>query len=220
MRLLLLISILISTICAKNFDIDYKDYNYKSFAESRYAKIRFDIDSIDYHLLSMALFYETNRHRVLNGLPIFKHLDILDKSAFGHSRDMVEYNFFSHTSVISEKRSLSMRLREVGLNSCCWAENIAISFGIEYKSGRAVYSPMQNGGYFSYQYRGKPIKNHTYLGVAVEVLKQWMNSAGHKRNILNPSFEYLGSGGYLFLKKSFHNMLQIKFTQNFSGRLN
>ena len=105
----------------------------------------------------------------------------------------------------------------VGINSGYRGENIAYTFGIEYKAGKGVYSPDQNGGYFSYKYKGKPIENHTYLGFAKAILTQWMNSPGHRANILNSDFTYLGTGASHYKNAGFYDMDNFKCTQNFGS---
>ncbi|MBN1413084.1 MAG: CAP domain-containing protein [Spirochaetales bacterium] len=194
----------------------YEEYDYKTFAELDAANTRIDMANIDYPLLHAAVFYETNRQRVLNKLSMMKHSPALEKSAKGHSDDMASRNFFSHTSKVKGKETLKKRLALVGVENCTCGENIANSFGIEYQAGKGIYTPEQNGGYFSYKYKGDPIENHTYLGLAKSVLKQWMKSPGHKKNILNPKYTFLGTGAAHYLNKQFFGMDYFYFTQNFA----
>jgi uncharacterized protein YkwD len=196
---------------------DYDDYNYETFSNYGPARQRINFDNIDYPLLHAAVFYETNRMRAANGLSVFKHSPALERAAFGHSRDMVEHDFFSHYSPLSGKRDLQDRLALVGIRNTYMAENIAYTFGIEYEAGRGVYNPAQNGGYFSYSYKGDPILNHSYLGLASEVVTQWMNSPGHRRNILNRNYIFLGAGAAHYSERDFYHMDQFKFTQNFAA---
>ncbi len=195
----------------------YKDYDYKSFFDSRYARQKIKFDDIDYPLLHAAIFYETNRQRVLSALSPFIHSLSLEKAAHEHSIDMVAYNFFSHTSVIKGKETMSKRLAKVGIKNAYTAENIANFSAIEYQLGKSVFAPSQNGGYFSYTYRGEPIGNRTYMSAAKAVLKQWMGSPMHRKNILNKKFKYLGVGAAYFEEENFYNMPYFKVTQNFAS---
>lgn len=195
----------------------YDEYTYASFENFGPANERVDFEAIDYPLLHAAVFYETNRQRDRFGYPVFGHSPALEEAAWEHSRDMVSRDFFSHTSPIASKRSMSMRLEAVGIRNVYAAENIAITFGIEYEAGRGVYSPQQNGGFFSYEYKGDPIESHTYLGVARAVVDQWMNSPGHRANILNGNYTYMGAGGAYFPDTGFYDMAKFKFTQNFAS---
>ncbi|MBN2536216.1 MAG: hypothetical protein JXB88_25265 [Spirochaetales bacterium] len=196
---------------------DYENYTYKTFAAMPEANSRIDFNNIDYPLLHAAIFFETNRQRDLQGKKAFAHSPALETAAKGHSDDMVKKNFFSHNSPVKGKETMKKRLELVGISNAYSGENIAYSFGIEYKAGKSVYSPEQNGGYFSYTFKGKPIENHTYLGFAKEVLNQWMNSPGHRANILNSKYTYLGAGASHYKNMNFYGMDNFKCTQNFSS---
>ena len=41
-----------------------------------------------------------------------------------HSEDMVKYNFYSHTSKVKGKKTMSDRLNRVGISNAYMAENI------------------------------------------------------------------------------------------------
>jgi uncharacterized protein YkwD len=198
-------------------DADYQRYNYESFARLEAANKRIDMNDIYYPLLHAAIFYETNRQRVKNGRDSFSHSPALEKAAQAHSMDMVKYNFDSHTSPVKGKETVVKRLELVGITNAAIGENIAYTFGIEYEAGRSVYTPPQNGGYFSYEYRGEPIENHTYLGLAKSAVRMWMNSKGHRANILDANYKYLGVGAAHYKDTSFYDMDYFKLTQNFSS---
>ena len=196
---------------------NYQTFTGADFERYKPALQRIDMENIDYPLLHAAVFYETNRQRERHGLAAFKHSPALERSAWGHSRDMVRYGFFSHTSPVKGKITLSMRLEAQGIVNAAAAENVAYTFGIEYVSGKPVYSPEQNGGYFSYRLKGDPIENHTYLGLAKAVVRGWMKSPPHRKNILNARYTFLGVGAAHYRNSSFYNMDNFKLTQNFSN---
>jgi len=158
---------LISTAQKKWNDDMYKKYTYKTFEKSNIANQT--IDKIDYSLLNAAIFYETNRQRVKYRRKKFIHSKGLEKSAFRYSQDMVEKNFFSHSGKVKGRKKLSERLAYAGVESFgSIGENIAMRSG----------------------------SNETYLSLAEKLLNQWMYSPGHKRNILDKTFKYLGAGAY------------------------
>ncbi len=168
--------------------------------------------------MGQAILHATNLMRAKHKLPLFFHSPALEKAAYDHSKAMSKHNFFSHTSVIKGSEKMSQRLAKVGITNAYSAENIAQASALNYTSGKPVYSPKTNGGYFSYEYKGTPLKPRTYADAARKVVKQWMDSPGHRRNILNPRLKYLGAGLSLFEKKSFYNMLYFNATQNFSSK--
>ena len=88
----------------------------------------------------------------------------LARVADGHSADMAENDYFSHTSPSGE--SPGDRYEEAGLSCRGWGENIA------YNSGSDVGAE----------------------AAADRTVEQWMNSAGHRRNILRESFTSEGIG--------------------------
>lgn len=196
----------------------YPKYSYESFSSYAPARQRIDMKNIDYPLLHAAIFYESNRIRVKYNKSRLRHSAALERAAFGHSKDMVEQNFFDHYNPKNfSKYNMKARLALEGIRNTESSENIAYTFGIQYEGGRGVYSPAQNGGYFSYSYKGDPIPNHTYLTLAQAVVIQWYNSPGHRRNMLSPNFKYLGTGAYHYQNQSFYNMDMFKMTQNFAS---
>ena len=195
----------------------YEQYNYKTFSQLSVVHHSIDMDNIDYFLLHAAIFYETNRTRVKAGLPQFQHSYNLEVAAKSHSSDMVVLDFFDHKSPIRQKRTVVHRLEKVGLANGYMAENIAYISGIMRDPKRPVYTPEQNSGYFSHDYKGVPIPNHSYLSLAREVVKQWMLSEGHRKNILNRKYNYLGCGAEHYNDPNFHKMDRFKITQDFSS---
>jgi uncharacterized protein YkwD len=55
----------------------------------------------------------------------------------------------------------------------------------------------------------------TYLDCADAIVKQWMNSPGHRANILNSRLSYLGCGAHACRCPKFH----LHATQNFASIL-
>ncbi|MDH7489356.1 MAG: CAP domain-containing protein [Anaerolineae bacterium] len=100
----------------------------------------------------------TNQERAKVGLPPLISDPALNAAALGHSRDMAEHDFFSHTG--SDGSSAYSRILAAGY-SPIWTcgENIA-------------------AGYSSPE----------------EVVAAWMNSAGHRANILSPYYHHIGVG--------------------------
>ena len=83
----------------------YQKYDFESFSKSRLANQKIDIKNIDYPLLHAAIFYETNRQRIINEMPPFQYSAALEKAARQHSIDMVRRNFFSHESPVRGKKN-------------------------------------------------------------------------------------------------------------------
>ena len=88
---------------------------------------------------------------------------------------------------------MSDRGRAAGLRPALLAENVASSFARAYSGGREFYTRVENGKKIqSMQPNGPQIPMRSYIDAAEAVVDGWMNSPGHKKNILLPSAEYLG----------------------------
>ncbi len=97
-----------------------------------------------------------NAKRVANGLPTLKIDDELQNVARIKAQDMVDNNYFSHTSRIYGSPFDMIK-----------------NFGISYKTaGENIAGNSSNSG----------------------AVNAWMNSSGHRANILNNTFNYTGIG--------------------------
>jgi len=167
----------------------YNKYNYSTVQSLDVMHQKIDVDNIDYALFNAAVFYCTNLQRVKYGRTPFMHSTALEKAAQGHSKDMVEYNFYSHKSPVKGKRSMSDRLKRVGIGNTYCAENIFDKFGTE----------------------------PTYWSFASLLVDGWMDSSGHRENILDRNLRYLGCGTYYYENLEWKSYFWVKSTQNFSS---
>ena len=200
--------------CAAQQEI-YEDVS-KNEGEKLYESI--DLKNIDISLLQKAIFIETNKIRKEHHLRQFLFSPYLEQIAQEHSNDMVTYGFFSHDSPVPGKETLRDRLLDINIKNSFAAENIAKTFARQITPQKPVFPPSVNGGYFSYTHKGAPIALHTYQSFAASVVNDWMNSPGHRVNILNPDFLYLGCGTALELSEDPDTPAYILSTQNFSSK--
>lgn len=165
---------------------DYARFTHESFRQHGSAQRVLERGSIDYALLNAALFYATNAERVKHKLPPFQFSAALTASAFEHSRDMALQDFFSHENPKdAAKRTPWQRMAAHGVAGGTRAENIAM----------------------------RTVSNLTYLTYVDMTLKQWMDSSGHRKNILNPKLTAMGCGAHACRCPKFH----LYATQNFGG---
>ncbi|MDZ7317290.1 MAG: CAP domain-containing protein [candidate division KSB1 bacterium] len=155
--LLLLIAVCSSSLFGRSsWSTDlYDKFDEKSFAAYPPALERIDMDHIDFPLLHAAVFYETNRIRKLHQLPEFHHSNALEQAARKHSLDMVNHNFYSHTSPVKGKTTLTERAAVVGIRDCELAENISELSGLELVPNQPLFPPDQGQKWFSYEYRAR-----------------------------------------------------------------
>ena len=193
--LFLIISFQYNCLHSQNHDYkwnneNYEVYNYNSFQKLEFIHEKIQRDKIDYDLLNASIFFATNIQRVKYKRKPFEFSKALYLAAQEHSEDMVKYNFYSHTSKVKGKKTMSDRLNRVGISNAYMAENI--------------YNFFLNGP--------------TYWSLAEGLVEGWMNSKGHKANILNRDYRYLGCGSKYYFNKEWPDSFYIKSTQNFSSK--
>jgi uncharacterized protein YkwD len=168
----------------------------EEFALLEAATAPIDFENVDYSLLAEAIFHETNLRRQGNERQALGHLIELDQAACVYAQDMVEGNFFAHRNPNDpEKETPFDRVESQGLEVGFVAENIAQTFALQYESGTSVYTRQENGEtVFSREAGGEPLPPHTYQSFVTDLLDQWMDSPGHRRNTLAEEPRYLGAG--------------------------
>ena len=127
-----------------------------------------------------AVFAMSNDIRRRHGLPVLLKDESSRDAARGHSADMFNRNYFSHTD--PEGRTVKERL-PASLGARHWGENIWTGSG---------YDPRQ------------------IQHLAQTIMAGWMNSSGHRKNILSPDYSHLGVGVIT-------NYQEVKATQVFIG---
>jgi len=194
----------------------YEMYNVSNYKSNKNFQIEIDFDNIDYILLNAAVFFRTNEVRMQNHLSELTFLKNLECSATMHANEMFKHSFFSHINNLEvTKKNPSDRGKLCGILNPFFAENIATSFGIKYTANSKVYLIDGDKGLFSYKINGETIRNHSYLSLAFALVNQWMNSPGHRDNILNSNALQLGCGSLFYRDKGFNNMGMFMFVQNF-----
>jgi uncharacterized protein YkwD len=152
-------------------------------------------DSVNHALLAAAILRETNVRRAKNGLPLLKHETKATEAAKIQSEIMRGRGAISHENPENARyRTLEMRVKSVGLDYRLIAENVATAFGLQYQSGARFYPMRENGRtVFRYKSGGPTIPPHTYATFAKALVDAWMNSKGHRENILRKEAQFLGS---------------------------
>ena len=199
----------------------YSDYDINTFfsivnLQHKITKLFVDID-----LLNAAVFWFTNIERKKFNLNRFKFHDKLMQTAVLHSEQMRVHNFFSHENPYDAKyKTLDNRIESVIDNNfrgfMCWGENIAYDPVI--KANERFTIENRNGIPRFFSTSGKEIVPYSHSELAKIVVEGWMNSPGHRDNILNPDFEYLGCGCAKYEEQgNGYSVLYFKLTQNFGG---
>ncbi|MBC6367842.1 CAP domain-containing protein [Algoriphagus sp. AK58] len=199
--------------------LDHYQLTSAAFFKSQSLHQAIDFKKVDYSLLQAAIFFFTNEERIKAGLPSLRHSKESQLAANGHAQDMVSHNFFSHTSPIRFRRTLRDRLNRQGTNPKYIGENIISLHGIQYQEGKKIGKPTVPGEFNYLQTsRKESIPPHTYYSFAQKVVQLWMNSPGHRQNILNPLFTHLGCGAQVYFDSNFYQMPYFMAVQNFIGK--
>ncbi len=173
----------------------HREFGHESFREHEEALKAIDFDSIDYALMSAAVFHETNRRRVEHGLQPLEFREKLREAAKIQALSMAKREVVTHGHPGAGKRAPADRLDHVGLRGAFSAENVALTFGIRYESEKPFMTREEDGTtVFSYEPGGEAIAPHSYISMAESLMDGWMASPGHRRNILDKSPEELGTG--------------------------
>jgi uncharacterized protein YkwD len=204
-----LLSFLIkSSYCQEN----YYSYKTDNFRKAPIFNTQIDPKNPDTKILDAAIFYVTNETRIKHKLSFLEYHHLLEETALLHSGNMVSQHFFDHINTKSKKyKTPDDRARFVGIQNPFLAENIIESFVLDYKSGKSVFT--DGKGKFWYKKEEDPLVLHTYLSLAERMVEDWMNSPGHRANILSKKAIQLGCGTAFFENKN--GMPSAMGTQNF-----
>lgn len=197
----------------------YHNFTLSSFLRLSELRVRMDFDFNNYELLDAAIFWFTNQERGKHGLSPLAFHPKLRQMARLHSSQMSKHHFFSHDNLYeTQYKTLSNRLDSVK-DQCfdgfmTFGENIALIATLE--GSDSFYVRTTGGKHHFYDKNDHELIFLDCAEYAHLVVEGWMNSPGHRANILNTSFEYLGCGCELLLKKN-DSIPYFNLTQNFGG---
>ena len=206
-----------------NLKDHYSEHNLNSFFNLANLQNRIIKSFVDVDLLDAVVFWYTNVVRLKFHLKQFQFHHKLRQTAILHSEQMNRHNFFSHDNAfVAKYKTLTNRIDSVLDNNfqgfMYWGENIADCPVIE--ANKTFTIENSNGIQRLFSMEGKEIFPYSYNEFAKSVVVDWMNSPGHRENILNPDFVYLGCGCAKYEQQnSGYSLLYFKLTQNFGGRL-
>jgi uncharacterized protein YkwD len=166
----------------------------EKFRELPEVKARIDFADYNRALMAAAIFHESNRVRQRMGLHAFRHLPKLDKAADLQASMGSLLVEMSHYNPLPSLHWAKERVQAVGLYPLVVAENIALSPTLDdeaRKGGIGTRSEAGKRTFFDTQ-TGRELQQLTYAGFAAAVVQQWMDSPGHRANLVNPAFHYLG----------------------------
>ncbi|HLP24858.1 MAG TPA: CAP domain-containing protein [Acidobacteriota bacterium] len=148
-------------------------------------------ESLDERLIARAIFDETNRVRAQLGLKPLGAEPKLDDAADTQARVGAVFRPPSHTNPFPLIATPLDRVKFAGLEPERVAENIAQISIYDVPSGGSIYY-LKNDRTLRDARNGQPVRTHTYESFAREIVQAWMNSPGHRENIVSTKLRYLG----------------------------
>ncbi|HUS53231.1 MAG TPA: CAP domain-containing protein [Thermohalobaculum sp.] len=150
-------------------------------------------EGLDQWLFDEAVRHAVNAERCSRGLVPLQEESALARAASLHGGDMVVHDFFDHTSPVSGRTTLGERYAHTGVQYSRAAENLATislyDFGGKHFNRRNLAACD-----FTFTEGGRSIARQTYSGAARALIDGWMDSPGHRRNILHPGMRRHGAG--------------------------
>ncbi len=141
---------------------------------------------VDQGLLDAAVRAEVNYHRCRAGLrPLGPAQTGLVEVAAAHSRWMAQSGNLSHRSTVRGQASLSDRIRAANVEARKGAENIGMVH--RYQIDNRHFRILDSASCSFASQQGEALPAHSYASLARHAVTLWMNSDGHRRNILDPN---------------------------------
>jgi len=176
---------------------------------------RVSAGAVDIALLDRAILYRSNRARCRMGLDPLAPDPRLRETATVHSADMVRLGFFDHVSPVPGRTTMGDRLKAGGVAYRTAAENLATAQRLEMADGQPVYPLGQGRCAYSFTPKGKRVPIRTYDSLAENLVTRWLESPGHRRNLLNA--DYTRHGASAVIDPSGRICDSISATQLFAG---
>lgn len=141
---------------------------------------------IDQAVLSRAILKEVNYVRCRKGLPSLALAPRkLTHVAEGHSAWMAANGQMSHQGGRQTGRTLTDRVRRAGLSPRTYAENLAYLPRFQFGGRHFRVSDRATCSFTTMD--GRSVSAHSYESLARTVVAMWMDSPGHRRNLLSKS---------------------------------
>ncbi len=151
--------------------------------------------NVDIVLLEQLIHEEINKVKRANGLPLLSKDRTLRNAATDQNNYQIRKGDLSHTQGNAGKQTLKDRISFYGGGFQATAENVIYEGFIIRTTGtqREIIAP-------------------TYREQAKKMVKSWMDSPGHRKNIMNPNYDQVGTAvGY-------HGELHAVFSTQVFGR--
>ena len=198
---------ILTILCLLTFSTTFSQENYVS------------VDNINYQILYREILEDLNIERIKYSKKAFSISRELNKAAILHSEQMNKYHFFSHVNKKNKKfATLLDRVLYVDGNFPFLAENIADIVMLNIPNNKRISIKQEGNKILYFDENGSRINYHTYESLANKVVQSWMNSKGHRKNILNGDYSETGLGAIVHTKgEGLKKQYYLLITQTLGG---
>lgn len=143
--------------------------------------------------LAAQLTAASNAARAENGLAPLTAAPLLTVAATRHAQEMAALRYFGHVSPVPEHAHVSQRVALAGSPLVEVGENLARIGAAPYLDGLVDAHAAGSGVGFGAG-AAPDVTEHVAARVADAVVRGWLDSPGHRRNLLAESFDRVGFG--------------------------
>jgi uncharacterized protein YkwD len=161
---------------------------------------------------SASVRYYANIERCKRGLTPFSADSGLLNAATVHSNYMADARSLSHKSNVRGYRSLKERMRSSNVSMRIAGENIGQNF-LYVLGGKNISLASRGRCQFTYSDTGAAVPQHSYASLASELVRSWMVSSQHRKNLTNRRFNRMEASfgftpdestcGYIYVSQNF-----------------
>ncbi len=170
--------------------------------------------NINQSLLSQAIRTEVNFHRCRAGLQgVSLASGQLRKQATRHSGWMAKSQQLTHRSNVSGSATLKQRFQNAGVTYRAGSENIGMVH--RYRIDNRRFNIVDSSACKFAAKDGTPLPAHSYASLARHIVNLWMDSPGHRKNILDRKVNRMTTGVAFDPKSKYCGRFWV--TQNFVG---
>jgi len=143
-------------------------------------------------LISSWIIFYTNIERVKNNLtPVQYDLD-LEKAALWQAEYCTKIKKLDHVAVVDRMSKFKDRIEFFGGKCGNCGENLNVKFSANFEGIPVSIKKDGNGTYYDFGSNTISWLNEQKIGYIM--LDSWMKSPGHRKNILNAGFIWMGAG--------------------------
>ena len=170
-----------------------------------------DWSAPDYEKINAACHLATNEARIAQGGQGLRWNATLEKAASAYAEESARGGFLAHEHPSNSAMRLpDQRVAAAGGANPITSENLAWIPGYPIGPDQGVH--VRQGGY-SITADGPLLRPHTYASLARTVVEGWLNSPGHRANLLDRNAREVGCGSYM--TPDANGMSMVTFVQKF-----